>query len=50
MVQRASGTDDLEYKFANFRQKNSNSTIADMRGVMGQQTEFHSINVARNIK
>ena len=29
MVQRAGGSDDLEHEFANFRQKNANSTMAD---------------------
>ena len=50
MIQRAGGTDDLEHEFANFRQKNSNSTIADTRGMMGQQTGFRATNFARNLK
>lgn len=40
MIQHAGGTDDCKHEFANFRQKNSNSTMADTRGMMGQQTGF----------
>ena len=50
MIQRVGGTDDLEHEFANFRQKNCNSTMADTRAMMGQQTDFRSINFARNLK
>ena len=50
MMQWAGGTDDLDHKFANFRQKKSNSTIHDVRGIMRQQTGFSSTNFARNLK
>ena len=50
MMQRAGGTDDLEHEFANFRQKNQNPTMADTRGMMGQQTGFRATNFARNLK
>ena len=50
MMRRAGGTDDNEHEFANFRQKNQNSTIADTRGMMGQQTGYRATNFARNLK
>ena len=50
MIQRAGGSDDLEHEFANFRQKNQNSTMADTRAMMGQQTGFRSTNFARYLK
>ena len=50
MMQRAGGTNDLEHEFANFRQKNQNSTMADTRGMMGQQTGYRATNFARNLK
>ena len=50
MMQQAGGTDDVEHEFANFRKENTNSTMADTRGMMGQQTGLRSTNFARNLK
>ena len=49
-MQWVGGIDDLERKFSNFRQKNQNSTMADTKGIMGQQTGFCATNFTRNLK
>ena len=50
MNQREGGTDDLEHEFATNRHKNPNSTIADTRGSIGQQSGFRASNFTKNLK
>ena len=50
MVQCRGGTDDVEHEFARNRQKNSNPTMADMRGQIARGTGVRSSDFARHTK
>ena len=50
MIQCRGGTDDVEQEFARLRQANSNSTLADTRGMIARGTGVRASDFAKNAK